>query len=163
MYLSITGTVNYLKSGDFQPKKDRNYLFIVATLYFAFLILFTGGFAEQSPSVPSILHTSLLLVYISMPFITVLLTGKYLKSNRESFWRRIIILSVPCLFKSLVISSILLLLYVAVRVLLIEGEILKFPPQAGFYATSFAILLTWFTFISNLLKALSRLSSNLDS
>jgi hypothetical protein len=163
MYLSITGTVNYLKSGDFQPKKDRNYLFIVVALFFAVLIMFTGGFAEQSPSIPSILHMPLLLVYILLPFITVLLTGKYLKSNKESFWRKIIILSVPCLFKSLVIASILLLLYVTVRVLLIEGDMLKFPPQAGFYATSLTILLTWYIFTSNLLKALSRFSSNTDS
>ncbi len=163
MYLSVARTINYLKSGEFQLNKDRNYLFTIVALLFAGLILFSGGFAQQSSSIPSLLHTSLLLVYIMLPFVSVLLLGKYLNSLKEAFWRMILILAVPCLFKSLVISSILLLVYVALRVLLIEGDVLKFPPQAGFYATSVAILIAWINFIRNLLRALARISSNLDS
>jgi len=136
---------------------------MLIVVFFALLLLFTGGFSELSPSIPSIVHIILLTTYAILPLATVMLLQKQLSRMKEMFWRAFMILSVPCLFKSLVISSVLILIYVAVRVLLLEGNILKFPPQSGFYATSSAILIAWILYIRNILRALSGLALNLNS
>ncbi|PKL85195.1 MAG: hypothetical protein CVV22_09200 [Ignavibacteriae bacterium HGW-Ignavibacteriae-1] len=163
MYLNTKKTLTYLLNDETKISCDSKYFAILILIAFFLAFMISGGLADISPKLPSIIYLVSLALLVLIPIASYFILKSYLLILGKSAIRYIAILSVPSLFKSSLIAAILLLLFTAVRAYLFEMKMAKLPFDAGFYATTATIVIAWLIFIGNMKKSLNALKSNLNA
>lgn len=163
MYLNTKKTLIYLANDEKNNRSDGKYFAILVLIAFFGMFMISGGLADISPKLPSIIYLVSLVLLVLIPIASYFILKPYLLTLGKSAIRYIAILSVPSLFKSMLVASILLILFTAGRALLFEMKMAKLPFDAGFYATTLTLLIAWLIFIGNMKKSLYALKSNLNA
>jgi hypothetical protein len=163
MYLNTKKTLTYLASDEIKSSCDSKYFAILLLIASFAAFMISGGLADISPKLPSVIYLVSLALLLLIPIASYFILKPYFKSLGKSVFRYIAILSVPSLFKSSLIAAILLLLFTATRAILFEMKIAKLPFDAGYYATTTTIVIAWLIFIGNMKKSLNVLKSNFNA
>lgn len=142
---------------------DSKYFAILLFLTLFAGVLISGGFADISPKLPSVIHFVSLGLICALPIITYFMLKGYFLVHGSSTFRYIAVLSVPSIFKATLWGAFLLLIFTAVRAILFEAKMAKLPFDAGYYATTATLLIMWFLYIGNMRNSLKSLKSNLNS
>jgi hypothetical protein len=163
MYINTKKTLNYLANDEKNNSSDGKYFALLILIAFFGMFMISGGLADISPKLPSIIYLVSLACLVLIPIASYFILKPFLVSLGKSAFRFIAILTVPSLFKSSLIAAILLILFTVVRALLFEMKMAKLPFDAGFYATTITLVIAWWIFIGNMKKSLNALKSNLNA
>ncbi|MCO5250458.1 MAG: hypothetical protein M9949_03440 [Candidatus Kapabacteria bacterium] len=163
MYLNTKKTLTYLASDEIKSSCDSKYFAILLLIASFAAFMISGGLADISPKLPSVIYLVSLALLVLIPIASYFILKPYFISLGKSVFRYIAILSVPSLFKSSLIAAILLILFTAARAILFEMKIAKLPFDAGYYATTTTIVIAWLIFIGNMKKSLNVLKSNFNA
>ncbi len=163
MYLNTKKTLTYLANDEKNNSSDGKYFAILLLIAFFLAFMISGGLADISPKLPSVIYLVSLALLVLIPIASYFILKPHLVSLGKSAFRYFVILTVPSLFKSSLIAAILLLLFTAARAILFEMKMAKLPFDAGFYATTITIVIAWWIFIGNMKKSLNVLKSNLNA